>query len=93
MSAGLRSLRELALQHRDPLVQHLALDLGIGDLSVVGEAAQEMTLAAVEIGPGLVAAIEEHRIAAPRIADRHGEKRPREVVRQPGMRSRSAPTG
>ena len=45
-----------------------------------------MALAAVEIGSGLVAAIEDHRIAAPRVADRHGEKRPCEVVRQPGAR-------
>ena len=66
-------------------MQRLALDLGIGDLSVVGEAAQEMMLAAVEIGSSLMAAIEDHRVAASRIAHRHGEKRPRQVVRQPDI--------
>ena len=66
------------------LPKRLAFDLRIGDLGVAGEAAEEMALARVEIGSDLVAAVEDERIAATRIADRHDENRPLEVVRKLG---------
>ena len=56
LSARLQRLRELSFQHREPPLERLALDLRIGDLGVLGEAAEQMALGAVEIGSGLMAA-------------------------------------
>ena len=79
-STRLERLRELILQHRDPPPQRLAFDLRISDLGLAGEVAEQVALAAVKIGSDLMAAIEDKRVAAARIADRHDENRPLEVV-------------
>src|SRR6516164_9867958 len=92
-SAGLERLRELGLQHGDPRSQRLAFDLRVSDLRVAREAAEQMALVVVEIGSGLMAAIEEKRVAAAPIADRHDDNRPLEVVRELGVGSADSVDG
>ena len=83
-SARLQRLRELILQHGDPTPQRLTLDLGVSDLGVAGEAAENVTLARIKVGSDLMPAIENERVAATRIADGHNKNRALEVVRKLG---------
>jgi len=79
-SAPLGGSLDLLLENLDSLAQHLAFNLPIGDLSVAGEAAQEVALGAVEVGAGFVAALEDDREAATRIADGRAENGARQIA-------------
>src|SRR5208283_4228929 len=83
-SGASRDLADEVLQALDFSLQRLALDLAISDFGVAGERGKQFALGAVQIRSRLVGAVEGDGEASPRVADRHGENRPGEIVGQPG---------
>src|SRR5208337_2362261 len=81
-SATSRGSRDLAFEVKNPLLELLAFDMRIRDLRIASEAAEQFALLVVQVGSGLVAAIEGDREATPRIAHGRAENGPLDVARQ-----------
>ena len=61
-------------------MKHLAFDMRIGDLRIASEPAEQVALVVVQIGSGLVTAIEGDRKASPGIAHGRAENGPPEIA-------------
>ena len=61
-------------------MKHLAFDMRIGELRIASEPAEQVVLVVVQIGSGLVTAIEGDRKASPGIAHGRAENGPPEIA-------------